>query len=142
MIDFPQTDLPRSVRGGSDVWDQPQASVILADDYFPSTGTIVSATGTADGTATASASGQSIVAASGASSGLGLAAADGSAITSAQGSTQGQGVATGAGSAVNSSVGSSQGQSSAAASGGALTAVRTDRLPQPASALLSSRLRA
>ena len=30
----PQSDLPRGLRGGSDVWDQPQASVILADDYF------------------------------------------------------------------------------------------------------------
>ena len=30
----PEVDLPRGLTGGSDVWDQPQASVILAADYF------------------------------------------------------------------------------------------------------------
>ena len=30
----PEADLPRGLTGGSDVWDQPQASVILAADYF------------------------------------------------------------------------------------------------------------
>jgi hypothetical protein len=30
----PDADLPRGLTGGSDVWDQPQASVILAADYF------------------------------------------------------------------------------------------------------------
>lgn len=33
-IKEPQLDLPRGVRGGADVWDQPQASVLLAADYF------------------------------------------------------------------------------------------------------------
>jgi hypothetical protein len=30
----PEVDLPRGLTGGSDVWDQPQASVILAADFF------------------------------------------------------------------------------------------------------------
>lgn len=29
-----QADLPRGLRGAADVWDQPQASVILDEDYF------------------------------------------------------------------------------------------------------------
>lgn len=31
----PEYDLPRGLSGGSDTWDQPQASVILQSDYFP-----------------------------------------------------------------------------------------------------------
>lgn len=30
----PQRDLPVGLRGGSDAWDQPQASVILDEDWF------------------------------------------------------------------------------------------------------------
>ena len=31
---FAQTELPSGLGGGSDIWDQPQASVVLDDDYF------------------------------------------------------------------------------------------------------------
>lgn len=38
----PQRDLPTRLRGGEDTWDQPQASVVLVDDWFdaapPATG--------------------------------------------------------------------------------------------------------
>ena len=38
----PQRDLPAGLRGGADTWDQPQASVVLVDDWFdaapPATG--------------------------------------------------------------------------------------------------------
>ena len=39
-VKFPQTDYPRGVfpRGGSDIWDTPQASVVLADDMFAAAG--------------------------------------------------------------------------------------------------------
>ena len=35
-VQFPQTDYPRGSlpRGGGDIWDTPQASVVLADDMF------------------------------------------------------------------------------------------------------------
>lgn len=32
MVREPQRDTV--VRGGADLWDQPQASVVLSDDYF------------------------------------------------------------------------------------------------------------
>ena len=37
-VPFPQIDYPRGSlpRGGSDIWDTPQASVVLADDMFAS----------------------------------------------------------------------------------------------------------
>lgn len=35
-VKFAQTDLPRGLRGGSDTWDQSQASTILNDDWFES----------------------------------------------------------------------------------------------------------
>ena len=35
QIDYPRGSLPR---GGSDIWDTPQASVVLADDMFASAG--------------------------------------------------------------------------------------------------------
>ena len=34
VVKLPQADLPRRIRGGSDEWAQPQASVVLRDDYF------------------------------------------------------------------------------------------------------------
>lgn len=34
-VPFPQSDLPSNVRGGSNVWDT-DASVVISDDYFPS----------------------------------------------------------------------------------------------------------
>ena len=34
MIQSPQVDLPRGFGGGSDIWDAPQASVVLDADYF------------------------------------------------------------------------------------------------------------
>ena len=39
-VPFPQIDYPRGglPRGGSDIWDTPQASVVLADDMFASAG--------------------------------------------------------------------------------------------------------
>ena len=39
-VKFPQIDYPRGSlpRGGSDIWDTPQASVVLADDMFASAG--------------------------------------------------------------------------------------------------------
>lgn len=39
-VPFPQIDYPRGSlpRGGSDIWDTPQASVVLADDMFASAG--------------------------------------------------------------------------------------------------------
>ena len=39
-IKFPQIDYPRGSlpRGGSDIWDTPQASVVLADDMFAAAG--------------------------------------------------------------------------------------------------------
>lgn len=41
-IKLAQTELPVGLRGGSDAWDQPQASVVLVDDWFdaapPATG--------------------------------------------------------------------------------------------------------
>lgn len=33
-IKSPQTDLPVGLRGGADTWDQPQASVVLDEDWF------------------------------------------------------------------------------------------------------------
>ena len=33
-IKLAQTDLPTGLRGGADAWDQPQASVILDEDWF------------------------------------------------------------------------------------------------------------
>jgi hypothetical protein len=47
-VKFPQADLPRGIRGGSDQWDQPQASPILLDDYFPAP--ILGGTGTLSAT--------------------------------------------------------------------------------------------
>ena len=39
-VPFPQIDYPRGSlpRGGSDIWDTPQASVVLADDMFAAAG--------------------------------------------------------------------------------------------------------
>lgn len=34
-VSDPEYDLPRGLSGAADVWDQPQASVLLAADYFP-----------------------------------------------------------------------------------------------------------
>lgn len=34
MIQSPQYDLPRGLSGAADVWDRPQASAILLDEYF------------------------------------------------------------------------------------------------------------
>jgi hypothetical protein len=42
-VKFPQADLPRGLRGGADVWDQPQASVVLDDDWFDAGVTVVGA---------------------------------------------------------------------------------------------------
>lgn len=36
----PQRDLPAGLRGGADAWDVPQASVILADEFFESAGPV------------------------------------------------------------------------------------------------------
>lgn len=33
-IKLAQTELPVGLRGGSDIWDAPQASVVLDADYF------------------------------------------------------------------------------------------------------------
>lgn len=33
-LQSPQSDLPRGLSGGADVWDRPQASAILLDEYF------------------------------------------------------------------------------------------------------------
>lgn len=48
----PEIDLPRGITGGSDVWDQPQASVVLDADFFdaaPGGGQTLTATIYSDG---------------------------------------------------------------------------------------------
>lgn len=59
-IKDPQRDLPAGLRGGSDTWDQPQASAVLASDFFaapPPAGNVfnVSTTDSARGQDTAAA---------------------------------------------------------------------------------------
>jgi len=66
MIQDPQRDLPAGLRGGSDVWDAPQASVVLQSDFFPTAAEPQTATGTLSATEpaaadTAAASGRVVV---------------------------------------------------------------------------------
>ncbi len=122
-VQFPQNDLPRgaSARGASDLWDVPQAGVVLSNDWFATaSGGIVTGAGTSAATSAVSAAGASTKAADGASNGIATASASGAtggSTVTGDGSSSGVATASAGGNAIIAASGSSAGVATSSATG-------------------------